>query len=289
MKWFSLFCLLLCTNIFSLHCQIYAVGGGDPLGYAHKIDTLDTYNIQVKYQMKFMPDTLVRDKYNSITTVLHLGSKGISFFKEYNLFRRDSLIACHLENGKVRLSTQNKALKLVGNEWYGDYIILKSWPEKNVLFHRERIGLDGHFTYTENKPDFGWEIDFNQTKEIAGYTCHAAKGSYAGRDYQAWFTTDIPVSDGPWKFCGLPGLILEVSSLDEEYIYTCMSIRNAEGPVYVLGMDYNLKTTRERFLKTIKKYKVNPAAALAAMTDKIQSSVNFKNRADVPYNPQEKY
>ena len=86
MKWFSLFCLLLYTNIFSLHCQIYAVGGGDPLGYAHKIDTLDTYNIQVKYQMKFMPDTLVRDKYNSITTVLHLGSKGISFFKEYNSF-----------------------------------------------------------------------------------------------------------------------------------------------------------------------------------------------------------
>lgn len=289
MKWFSLFCLLLCTNIFSLHCQIYAVGGGDPLGYAHKIDTLDTYNIQVKYQMKFMPDTLVRDKYNCITTVLHLGSKGISFFREYNLFRGDSLIACHLENGKARLSTQNKAIKLIGNEWYGAYIILKSWPEKNVLFHRERIGLDGHFTYTENKPDFGWKIDFNQTKEIAGYTCHAAKGSYAGRDYQAWFTTDIPVSDGPWKFCGLPGLILEVSSLDEEYIYTCMSIRNAEGPVYVLGMDYNLKTTRERFLKTIKKYKVNPAASLAAMADKFQSSVDFKNRADVPYNPQEKY
>ena len=68
-----------------------------------------------------------------------------------------------------------------------------------------------------------------------------------------------------------------------------MSIRNAEGPVYVLGMDYNLKTTRERFLKTIKKYKVNPAAALAAMADKFQSSVNLKNRADVPYNPQEKY
>ena len=68
-----------------------------------------------------------------------------------------------------------------------------------------------------------------------------------------------------------------------------MSIRNAEGPLYVLGMDNNLKTTRERFLKAKKKYKVNPAAALAAMADKIQSNVNLKNRADVPYNPQEKY
>lgn len=289
MKWFSLFCFLLYTNIYSLYSQIYTPGGGDPLGYAHKIDTLDTYNIQVKYEMKFMPDTLARDNYNKITTVLNLSPQGLSFFREYNRFRGDSLVACHLENGKVRQSISNKVLEYVGNIYYDNYIILKSWPEKNVLFHREQIGIDGHFTYTENKPNFGWKIDFNQTKEIAGYTCHAAKGSYAGRDYQAWFTTDIPISDGPWKFCGLPGLILEVYSLDEEYIYTCMSIRNAEGPLYVLGMDSNLKTTRERFLKAKKKYKVNPAAALAAMSDKIQSNVNLKNRADVPYNPQEKY
>lgn len=69
MKWFSLFCFLLYTNIYSLYSQIYTPGGGDPLGYAHKIDTLDTYNIQVKYEMKFMPDTLARDNYNKITTV----------------------------------------------------------------------------------------------------------------------------------------------------------------------------------------------------------------------------
>ena len=290
MKWFSLFWIFLCTNIVPSYSQyILTPGGGDPLGYAHKIDTLDTYSIQVKYEMKFMPDTSARDNYNVVTTVLHLNPQGLSFFREYNLFRGDSLIASNLENGKARLSTKNKVIALVGNKTYDNYIILKSWPEVNVLFHRERIGLDGYFIYTENKPDFGWKIDFNQTKEIAGYTCHAAKGSYAGRDYQAWFTTDIPISDGPWKFCGLPGLILEVSSLDEEYIYTCMSIRNAEGPLYVLGMDSNLKTTRERFLKAKKKYKVNPAAALAAMADKIQSNVNLKNRADVPYNPQEKY
>ena len=68
-----------------------------------------------------------------------------------------------------------------------------------------------------------------------------------------------------------------------------MSIRNAEGPLYILGMDYNLKTTRERFLKAKKRYEVNPAAAIAAMSSKIQSNINLKNRADVPYNPQEKY
>lgn len=288
MKHLSILIVLIYICISPIHCQVVVVGGGDPLGHAHKKDTLDTYNIQVKYEMKFMPDTLARDNYNKVTTVLNLSPKGLSFFREYGLFRSDSVIAHHQENGKVRHSIRTKATKYIGKT-YNNFLIIKSWPQEDKLFFRDNIGLDGHFTYTENKPDFGWKIDFSQTKKIAGYTCHSAQGNYAGRDYQAWFTTDIPISEGPWKFCGLPGLILEVSSLDQEYIYTCMSIKEAEGPIYVLGMDWNLKTTRERFLKAKKKYETNPAAALAAMSDKIQSNKNLKNRADFPYNPQEKY
>ena len=153
------------------------------------------------------------------------------------------------------------------------------------------IGLDGTFTYTEDKPDFGWQVDFSQTKEIAGYNCHSAKGSYAGRDYQAWFTTDIPISDGPWLFCGLPGLILEVSSLDEEFFYTCMSIQKGTGMVTLRSMEMAFKTTRERFLKTKERYKINPTAGIAAMIEagKIQTTMKIKKQNPRAYNPQEKY
>ena len=267
-----------------------AVGGGDPESPAEKRDTLAPCDIQVKYELKFMPDTLERDKFKTQTMVLRMNTKGISVYQEYGKFRSDSVTAARTRNGKIKLSDTNEAIKYQTKA--RDYItIAKSWPEKHKILVRELIGLDGTFYYTEDKTDFGWEVDFTQTKEIGGYTCHSAKGSYAGRDYQAWFTPEIPISDGPWLFCGLPGLILEVSSLDKEFLYTCMSIQAGTGPVSLRSLDTAFKTTRERFLKAKERYKVNPAAGVAAMVEagKLQTTMNLKNRKPRAYNPQEKY
>ena len=267
-----------------------AVGGGDPESPAEKRDTLAPCDIQVKYELKFMPDTLERDKFKTQTMVLRMNTKGISVYQEYGKFRSDSVTAARTRNGKIKLSDTNEAIKYQTKA--RDYItIAKSWPEKHKILVRELMGLDGTFYYTEDKTDFGWEVDFTQTKEIGGYTCHSAKGSYAGRDYQAWFTPEIPISDGPWLFCGLPGLILEVSSLDKEFLYTCMSIQAGTGPVSLRSLDTAFKTTRERFLKAKERYKVNPAAGVAAMVEagKLQTTMNLKNRKPRAYNPQEKY
>lgn len=267
-----------------------AVGGGDPESPAEKRDTLAPCDIQVKYELKFMPDTLERDKFKTQTMVLRMNTKGISVYQEYGKFRSDSVTAARTRNGKIKLSDTNEAIKYQTKA--RDYItIAKSWPEKHKILVRELMGLDGTFYYTEDKTDFGWEVDFTQTKEIGGYTCHSAKGSYAGRDYQAWFTPEIPISDGPWLFCGLPGLILEVSSLDKEFLYTCMSIQAGTGPVSLRSLDTAFKTTRERFLKAKERYKVDPAAGVAAMVEagKLQTTMNLKNRKPRAYNPQEKY
>lgn len=269
---------------------IVAIGGGDPESPAEKRDTLAPCDIQVKYELKFMPDTLERDKFKTQTMVLRMNTKGISVYQEYGKFRSDSVTAARTRNGKIKLSDSNEAIKYQ-TKARDNITIAKSWPEKHKILVRELIGLDGTFYYTEDKTDFGWEVDFTQTKEIGGYTCHSAKGSYAGRDYQAWFTPEIPISDGPWLFCGLPGLILEVSSLDKEFLYTCMSIQAGTGPVSLRSLDTAFKTTRERFLKAKERYKVNPAAGVAAMVEagKLQTTMNLKNRKPRAYNPQEKY
>ena len=269
---------------------IVAIGGGDPESPAEKRDTLAPCDIQVKYELKFMPDTLERDKFKTQTMVLRMNTKGISVYQEYGKFRSDSVTAARTRNGKIKLSDTNEAIKYQ-TKARDNITIAKSWPEKHKILVRELMGLDGTFYYTEDKTDFGWEVDFTQTKEIGGYTCHSAKGSYAGRDYQAWFTPEIPISDGPWLFCGLPGLILEVSSLDKEFLYTCMSIQAGTGPVSLRSLDDAFKTTRERFLKAKERYKVNPAAGVAAMVEagKLQTTMNLKNRKPRAYNPQEKY
>lgn len=287
-----LFLIIMLYLVFpSAYSQyIVAIGGGDPESPAEKRDTLAPCDIQVKYELKFMPDTLERDKFKTQTMVLRMNTKGISVYQEYGKFRSDSVTAARTRNGKIKLSDSNEAIKYQ-TKARDNITIAKSWPEKHKILVRELIGLDGTFYYTEDKTDFGWEVDFTQTKEIGGYTCHSAKGSYAGRDYQAWFTPEIPISDGPWLFCGLPGLILEVSSLDKEFLYTCMSIQAGTGPVSLRSLDTAFKTTRERFLKAKERYKVNPAAGVAAMVEagKLQTTMNLKNRKPRAYNPQEKY
>ena len=291
MKKIILLISLACLCHIAAHGQyIVAVGGGDPESKVEKRDTLALCDIQVKYELKFMPDTLKRDQYKTQTMLLRMSKHGVSTYMEYGKFRSDSVIDANTHNGKVKLSIQNKAISY-STKARDNLTIAKSWPEKNKILVRELIGVDGTFTYTEDKPDFGWQIDFSQTKEVAGYHCHSAKGSYAGRDYQAWFTTDIPISNGPWLFCGLPGLILEVSSLDEEFFYTCMSIQEGTGMVTLRSLESAFKTTRERFLKAKERHKVDPSAGIAAMVDagKLQTTINLKKQKQRAYNPQEKY
>ena len=73
------------------------------------------------------------------------------------------------------------------------------------------------------KPE--WNILSDSVKMIEGYTCLMAKGFVRGRDYTVWFTPDIPVSAGPWKIWGLPGLIVDVQSDDGEVEITMTSLK----------------------------------------------------------------
>lgn len=72
--------------------------------------------------------------------------------------------------------------------------------------------------------DFNWKIS-NETKVLQNLECRRATTHFRGRDYEVWFTPDIPVPAGPWKFFGLPGLIVEVEDLKKEVIITLKELR----------------------------------------------------------------
>ena len=57
----------------------------------------------------------------------------------------------------------------------------------------------------------GWKI-LNDMKEVAGHICMNASRSDTLRkqNIEVWFALDMPVSSGPDRFTGLPGIILEV-------------------------------------------------------------------------------
>ena len=62
----------------------------------------------------------------------------------------------------------------------------------------------------EDKIELQWKLG-NLEKEIGGLICRDASVTFRGREYEAWYTLAVPVSAGPWKFSGLPGLIVSVS------------------------------------------------------------------------------
>ncbi|MEO6039670.1 MAG: GLPGLI family protein [Saprospiraceae bacterium] len=51
-------------------------------------------------------------------------------------------------------------------------------------------------------------------KRFGKFDCRRATGLFRGREYEAWYTLEIPIPSGPFKFGGLPGLILELQSTD---------------------------------------------------------------------------
>jgi GLPGLI family protein len=80
-----------------------------------------------------------------------------------------------------------------------------------------------------------WEHQADQ-KKILGYNCHSATTFFRGRNYMAYYTSDLAVKGGPWKFGGLPGLILEVVSSDAHYSFRAITIQQGE-PVYISDFD----------------------------------------------------
>ena len=96
--------------------------------------------------------------------------------------------------------------------------------------------------YTESLPLFKWDIG-TETATVCGYECIKATCHWRGRDFTAWFTPDIPVQYGPWKFGGLPGLIMKVSDNESIYSFEAVAVENGSFPIFApRGSKYKLST-----------------------------------------------
>ena len=64
-----------------------------------------------------------------------------------------------------------------------------------------------------------WKLEDGDTT-IVEYACHKATTHFKGRTWHVWYAPDIPISEGPWKLSGLPGLIL--AAKDSEGLFSFM-------------------------------------------------------------------
>jgi GLPGLI family protein len=116
------------------------------------------------------------------------------------------------------------------------------------------------YSIEEDIPILDWKLQ-PETKVIADLSCQKASASYKGRNYTAWFTNKIPYRTGPWKFSGLPGLILEVYDEKKEVQFNFVSFYTPNSDPISIGESKNtVKITAERYKKMQAALADNPGA-----------------------------
>ena len=198
---------------------------------------IDSVQLCVDYISDFAVDTAKGIRVKE-TSLLEIG-KSRSKFLHRQKFTADSLhrIGSSLQRETIHLD-ENVAYPLTFFE-----AIFQNYPEGKLTCTGKVITQD--LIYEEDMPVFDWSIS-DSTRTILGLTCFKATCRFRGRDYTAWFAPDIPAMTGPWKFSGLPGLILEVYDSRREYTFAAKRMYRTQDPIILPDLEY-LKTTREKY------------------------------------------
>jgi len=116
-------------------------------------------------------------------------------------------------------------------------------------YHTMPHGFQGeNGCVVEHYPSQDWTLG-HETATILGHQCQSATCHWHGRDFVAWFAFDIPIRHGPWKFGGLPGLILKVQDVDGFYTFEAVAIKREKEPIIRYAYDGYRKTNRDRYLR----------------------------------------
>jgi len=104
--------------------------------------------------------------------------------------------------------------------------------------------VDQNSIYSEPWPAMKWTL-MNDTRTICGLPCQKAVTRFRGRTFIAWFSSDLPIKGGPWKFGGLPGLILKVQDSDNLYTFEAVKIEKGHFPIYEYDRSIYKNNTRK--------------------------------------------
>lgn len=209
----------------------------------------DTAFLECRYSLHYLKDTMETGKTTDDYMILRIGNKA-SVYYSYSTFYVDSLRKADIDAGvPLEIMLQNRATK------YGrkgeTYRIVKKFPEKRLIY-TDKIASK-YYRYEEPIPEFEWTIE-DQTRDIWGFKCFKAECTFRGRRYIAWFTPEIAVNNGPWKFHGLPGLILEVRDERNQYVFEFAGIVHSNRIISLDDENPFIPTEREKYNKLLKRY-----------------------------------
>ncbi|MFI2741767.1 GLPGLI family protein [Zhouia sp. PK063] len=199
-------------------------------GYSQKIK--DKFTYKAVYQLTYKLDSLHLENVKQEDMVLYLSNNVSSFCSKAKLIKNNVVVHGNEAHTAPAALTDFQ------------YVIIKD-HKKGTLAYTQQI-VEDFFYYPQKLELCNWNI-LNDKKMISGYMAQKATTTFAGRDYIAWFTTEIPISDGPYKFNGLPGLIIEIADTENQYVFKLKSFEKLHPEVsFNINFKNYILTTKEK-------------------------------------------
>lgn len=249
---------------------------------------IDDLLFSVQYETTFVPDTLKPEKTVDETMMLKVGKKS-SVYYSYSKFVADSVIEIDKQNG-ASMDVITAHLKQYQPKV--TYKIHKNYPA-GKLTYLDRISTN-NFVNEEQTEIPRWKL-LPDTTTILTYPCQKAVCHFRGRTYEAWYTTEIARSEGPWKLQGLPGLILRAHDTQHHYTFECTAIlqnHRAEEKITYSADGYE-PLSRKDLNKMYTRFYADPVGYVTASAPNVKLTVMGADGKpttprNLPYNPIER-
>lgn len=223
------------------------------------------------YEYKFIPDSNNKEDVKKEIMFLDIDKNGSNYYS-HDKFVADSTMRADLEK---QINNGGGSLKMNKTEKPGDvsYKVTKQYPDFKTHLFRS-ISMDKYKIKEDKKPE--WKI-LSDKQKIGEYNAQKATTSFGGREWTAWFTTDIPFQDGPYVFYGLPGLIVKIEDATGSHSMQLIGNKtvqnqNAEKEVQlpekvkILGLGgKEIEVTKDQFKKAWKAYVNDPTKGMREM------------------------
>lgn len=216
------------------------------------------------YEYTSVKDSLNKSEINSEQMYLDVSKSGSKFYSR-EVFVQDSTMMADFEKqikatGAMHVISKPQSIK-------GNFRnkIFKNYPKYEVVLET-RIGRD-LFKVADDRP-MNWKIS-PEKETIGEFETQKATTEFAGRKWTAWFTTKLPFQDGPYKFHGLPGLIVKMEDASKTHIFELKGVSKFDDvPVETSEFNQPVKAveiSEKQYKKIFMENRNDPAKSMKQM------------------------
>ena len=194
---------------------------------------------RVRYTFTHVRDTTQRDK-PKVENMLLVTGKNASVYTSYDKLNQalnmqkqiQEQIKNQTGNGNMKIEIKSEMKTPLTQE---DYFFFAS---EHKMITKER--LFNNYLVEEPAAAIDWKI-LKDTMSFSGVPCQKATTRFKGRNWIAWFATEIPFQSGPWKLNGLPGLIVEAYDDKKEVKFEFAGLENVKDADAAANSDGDVK------------------------------------------------